>query len=201
MMTVEALHGAKDGETVGAMLKDILHFGQYDLDSPWFKSETNYPYYPALARIVRPRSVLETGVRYGYSLLAFLRGHPGVSEIVGLDDESNETGSQHMAAENLRAAGYCGTLFLPIVDALGAMGAMGAGLFDLVHLDDSASRKRVSMEIAEGWKCLKPGGVLIVDNARAPGVWKAVEESRGSMGLGEGIYFDSLKGWWLAEKK
>lgn len=198
---ISELMSLRDPSLTDRLAGKAVDCGLYDLESPWLKSLENYPYYAAIARILKPVSVLEAGVYHGYSLMAFLDGHPEIREIVGLDDESCAAGSQSSAEENLRTgSGYIGKLFLPKGDVLDGFSDLGDSLFDLVHLDASDQCDEVKFQIAEGWRCLKPGGVLLVDLAGVPSVWKAIQEMRDSLGSGEGIYVDTLKGWWLGTK-
>ena len=57
----------------------------------------------AIANVLRPGSILEIGVRYGYSAMAFLDGSPG-SRYLGIDLDADTFGGSKGALDWARGA-------------------------------------------------------------------------------------------------
>lgn len=94
------------------------------------------PYYRmkwAIARALRPRRILEIGVRYGYSALAFLDACPA-AEYTGLDLDIAQFGGEPGALEWARekTSGYRAT-FLQCDSQ--KLRDLPGGRYDLIHVD------------------------------------------------------------------
>ena len=71
-----------------------------DVNADWFNAPNNYPKLCELAGEFKPRSILEIGVRLGYSAISFLEGSKADS-YVGLDCEKYIGKSNSSASQNL----------------------------------------------------------------------------------------------------
>lgn len=94
------------------------------------------PYYRlkwAIARTLQPRSILEIGVRFGYSMLAFLDASPS-ARYVGIDLDSSAFGGSVGAIEWARhaAKGYRADF---IIGDSTKMERFPGGHYDLIHID------------------------------------------------------------------
>jgi hypothetical protein len=67
----------------------------------WLWSETLYPYYEMLSRLLKPLRVLEIGALQGFSLIALLRGYDYVESVYWIDNESYLDNSNQMCLENI----------------------------------------------------------------------------------------------------
>lgn len=87
----------------------------------------------AIARILQPRSILEIGVRYGYSAATFLRAAPKASYL-GIDAENESFGGEEGALDWARkiTAGY-DVSFL-VADSQ-RMSRLPGSIYDLIHID------------------------------------------------------------------
>lgn len=114
-----------------------------------------------MVRAAAAKRILEIGTSNGYSTIWLA--------VAALSQSGHVTTVEHssvkaaLAAENLRRAGLEGTVSLVQADAGKVLGACGDGSVDLLFLD--ADRERYA-----GWwpdlrRALRPGGILIVDNA------------------------------------
>lgn len=197
----ERLEAARPSVPTMALLSGI-RLREGDAGADWFKSERNYQFHSALSSLARPDSVLEVGVRYGYSLVSMLRGHPGVRRIVGIDDQSGAPGSNLAARENLWLAGFKGEARLVAGGSDRELPALPKESFDLVHLDAAVDQDGVRRDVLAAWPLLRGGGTLVVDGtAHAPGVSYGVEAARAVLDAAHDFYFNTFRGWWVAVKR
>ncbi len=87
----------------------------------------------AICRAIAPRSILEIGVRYGYSAITFLEASPG-AEYLGLDLDSGEYGGNRGAIEWARRITSDHRARVEIADTQSLASLPGDG-YDLVHVD------------------------------------------------------------------
>ena len=202
-LTPELLDHKAAEWTAEGILAGLPHVPDADRAVNWFSSPREYPCYAALASILKPRSVLEIGVRFGYSLVAMLRGHIGIERIVGVDDESYERGSMAGARENILATGYAGSLDLRACTSHEFFrAALAMDPFDLVHVDGDHTEVGAWRDVLEGWALLRPeGGVMVVDDYDfIEEVGRAVSGAHRSIVPAREFRYDSLRGWWVGIK-
>ena len=80
-------------------LKKLPNCPKYDQDSDYMNSENYYPILNNLMVDMKPKSVLEIGVRYGYSGISFIHGN-GIKKYVGIDYERYDSDSINKAKIN-----------------------------------------------------------------------------------------------------
>lgn len=87
----------------------------------------------AIARVLEPKSILEIGVRFGYSALAFLNASPS-AQYVGIDIDSPSFGGSPGALDWARKA--CGQYRARFILADSTkMERFPGGSYDLIHVD------------------------------------------------------------------
>ena len=94
------------------------------------------PYYRlkwAIARALQPRRILEVGVRYGYSALAFLNACPS-AHYIGIDVDGDTFGGQSGAIKHARQATRGFQAEFLVADSQ-LMYQFPGGVYDLIHLD------------------------------------------------------------------
>lgn len=69
---------------------DYMHCGDY------------YELYYAISKFYQPESILEIGVRYGYSLYSLVKGSDKVNFVLGYDIDEYDEGSLAVAEKNLK---------------------------------------------------------------------------------------------------
>jgi protein-L-isoaspartate O-methyltransferase len=200
MITRRDVHLNLDLRPTHEILSGLVHYG--DKSKEGFEHACYYHAYSAVARIVRPKAVLEIGVRRGYALAAMLRGFSGIQHIVGIDTEGWVARSQALAFENLRAIGYTGTLDLPVVSSRGFSDRLGAAQFDIVHVDGDHSYESAVSDIFEYWPSVVSGGVMIVDDLQQFDVMRALVDALPKLlKLSSSFYFPTGTGWRILVKE
>lgn len=201
------LEEARDVRTSDELLLGIVHLGTWegrsDVEADFWKSSRNYQFYAGIAAYLKPRTVLEIGVRLGYSLISMFRGFMAIESMMGLDTEMALRGSQTYSLVNLRSVGYTAALELPIADRKWLAGLPTGCSFDLVHIDGQHSAEDVEADILSSWPHLSPGGILIADDTDyAPRIRSGIESARSTLSdVRTAFYFSTLRGWWVARKK
>lgn len=183
------------------LLAGLPHILPGDPGLAYFTAEDYYPVYAAMAHIVKPVSVLEVGVRLGYSLVALYRGYSDIKRIVGVDNEGGLPGSQAAAGANLRAAGYAGDLVLPVAYSQRYLDGVPRAAFDLVHVDGDHEFNWAVFDVWEAWKAVRPGGWLVVDDADYPPQAQAIAAAFGCIfDCGYRGHLKFLHQWTVARK-
>jgi hypothetical protein len=155
---------------------DIHIFGGY------WGDQTYYADYAGIARKYAPRSILEIGVRFGYSGISLCRGaatHMHTVRYNGMDGEffggmkrggdpgtlykSNEVANANFQLAFLGVAVawelfHCDTQKEPIPEAV------LASRYDLVNVDGDHSYNGAWNDMAATWSLLNPGGLMLVDD-------------------------------------
>jgi predicted O-methyltransferase YrrM len=96
-----------------------------------------YEWYCALARHYRPQSVLEIGVRLGYSLASMAHGTSDETELFGIDIDAYVPGSLSIARAKLAQRWPRRKLDLQLINSQRVRSFPRA--FDLVHIDGDHS--------------------------------------------------------------
>jgi len=107
------------------------------------------PYYRlkwAIARHMQPRRILEIGVRFGYSGLAFVSACPE-SEYVGIDNDSETFGGTRGALDWARKAMAGHQTRLIRADSQ-EFSAFPGGRFDLIHMDGQQNETGLNHDLA-----------------------------------------------------
>lgn len=191
---VEKIRENKTGrEILGDLVQPV------DDQAEWITRSDYYSYYYAIGRVINPRRYLEIGVRYGYSIKAIVDGS-GIpwneTEVYGVDFESeppsNQIAMDHLGSRLKRFellkddSQELRNLYIPPVDL---------GHVDALHTEDG-----VYHDIRLVWRCLKPGGVLLIDDCIPGGiVRKGAERFITDMGV-EYAYLPTFRGMILAVK-
>jgi len=129
----------------------------FDVNVDWMHHPRSYAYYYTYGATFKPRSILEFGVGFGFSLLSMLSGSDIVEFICGVDDEIYVPNSNQIAENVLRAGGYKGDLRLIKGEINNVI--LPDRKYDVVSLDSHNIN-----ELTIGWKFVADGGYCIIDD-------------------------------------
>lgn len=138
----------------------------------------------AIALELQPKSILEIGVRAGYSALAFLNACPK-ARYLGLDAENGQHGGAGgpwtpWAVELLKP--YDAKVIVVDTQTLASLSQHGQ--FDLVHVDGDHTKTGCSHDLGLAFGVLAPGGAVLVDDYHFLGdVRHAVDEFSRTHGM------------------
>ncbi|MHB8351873.1 MAG: O-methyltransferase [Thermoplasmata archaeon] len=132
-----------------------------------------------LVRALKPRRIVETGMRPGYStawLLAGLKAN-GTGELTSLGPGSGvgrspgveKVGVGQFVAPSLRAAW---TLELGTTPGHLDRVLASGGPAEMIFLDNGPDAERTRGEIRAAWRALAPGGLLLAHRVAASTVWE-----------------------------
>lgn len=139
-----------------------------------------YRWYYALAAAAKPNSILELGVRYGYSAVAMLRGilHATGSSsnavYIGIDSEFDGIPSNAIALQNIHWLNrHLATVLKystdnPAMDENIEIMRGGHVPFDLVHIDANHTLEGINTELAVALRWTAKGSLIIVDDLDIP---------------------------------
>lgn len=170
------------GESLGDRFED-WHWEEY------------YPRYVAWSKLVKPRAILEMGVRYGYTALALLAPLAEARPLfVGIDNESYVPGSLAVASQLLAIhAPWASVRLLKQSTCQELQEAPGE--FDLIHVDGDHSYEGALLDLRLALDRLAPGGVIIVDDWLDPDVKRACAEfQQATLGLTIASFWSERQG-------
>lgn len=123
-----------------------------------------------LTLLVAPGRILEIGTLGGYSALWMARGLPSGGRILTLEKDPERAA---MARSFIERAGESGRIEVRVGDARAVVPELGSdGTYDLVFID--ADKESYTFYLEQSARLLRPGGLLLADNALWHG--RVVEE-------------------------
>lgn len=163
---LRALHAATAASiTETDVLAGIVH--DLDRDAGWLKEGT-YLWYRAIGRYLRPRSIVEIGTRFGYSLVAMIRGSGFVDRVKSYDWEYDHAGSIAYVEAMLHERYPKIAIDSVCVDTR-TISTLGASSYDVGHVDGDHSEEGCYNDCGLAFGALAIGGVLIVDDVGGAG--------------------------------
>ncbi len=155
---------------------------QWDGFKKDFGVKTYYADYVKAGFKYKPKSIMEIGIRFGYSAMALVYGsqRAGIKDInlVGLDDEGYHQGSNQEAADHfLKLFPECNAKFYTINTVTnGFPEEIEDQTFDLIHVDGNHSVAGALKDMMNSWRILNKGGLMIVDDCTFWDVGLAIKE-------------------------
>ncbi|MCL2784111.1 MAG: O-methyltransferase [Propionibacteriaceae bacterium] len=117
------------------------------------------------ARLINAKAVVEIGTGAGVSSLAFFAGMDDDATLTTVDSEAEH---QIAARQALKAAGISHSRYRLIVgEALTVVPKLRGGAYDIVFVD--ADFLEYPEYLEEGLRCVRPGGMLILNHALLDG--------------------------------
>lgn len=157
----------RNRDTVMELLWSHVH--EKDKNDPealkYLKSKNYYEWYFAISRYMCPQTILELGVRFGYSGMTMLSGH-GVANYVGLDNECGEPGSNAYAEPHLKHFTQ-GIVELLFVDTQTCDKLPWEGKAQLIHVDANHLPQGLYHDLDLVLPAWDSKGLIIVDDVIA----------------------------------
>lgn len=141
-----------------------------DLSADWYVTDDYYQWYYSYGYNFKPKSYLEFGLRYGYSMIAVMRGALAAGTYVeyasAVDAEIYSTIGSNLIAKNILNRIFP-NLKLEIFKENSVnfdVNNLQLKRYDMIHLDASHEIIGLAIEIEKAWPILKPNGVMIIDD-------------------------------------
>jgi predicted O-methyltransferase YrrM len=141
-------------------LAPILHPKGVSSDCP--SSNNTYRWYYALCNVLRPDSIAEIGVLFGYSLYSMAVGAGTKPKLYGIDMEAYVKGCLQHARERL--APVSSSVNVVEANSQSLTKLPWTDLVDVFHVDGDHSENGCKHDMGLAWGGLKPGGWMIVDD-------------------------------------
>ena len=145
-----------------------------DETEDYIRGDNYYQWYYALGAAIKPRAIIEFGVRYGYSLLAMIKGARSASENIpiayGFDSEFDLQGSCDIAWNTLKD--WC-VASIQKIDTTDEAAIRCPFLGDIVHVDADHSPEGVVRELKLAHRMVSPTGIIVVDDTEAAHIREA----------------------------
>lgn len=125
---------------------------------PIIKSGQHYELYYALCKYYKPKSIIEIGVRSGFSLASMIAGNPDIIKAVGIDDESYSIDSNQIALNKIKAV--FPQKDIEIIKAKSQTMNLN-GVVDIIHVDGDHSLQGA---LADMIKFQNNCAIMIVDD-------------------------------------
>lgn len=125
-------------------------------------SRNYYEWYYSYAQALRPTTVLEIGVLYGYSSIAMIMGHPDIQRLYLFDMGAYGTPLTE-GVENIKRL-FTGEIIPHAVNTQALTRLDVPEPIDLIHVDGDHTPKGLAHDLDLVLPCLAPTGMIVVDD-------------------------------------
>lgn len=169
-----------------------------DKEDDHYLHGVTYALYYEIGKLLKPKSVLEIGVRNGYSLASICSGAEIKDQVYGIDFETYVTDSVHIATKALKDEyGINAQIVHADSHLVDVQKEFGRNRFDLIHIDGDHSTNGALMDLL---KFSKFTNRMLVDDITDARVWAAVSSFVASCDDPVSVtYIDSTTGFVLIE--
>lgn len=170
-----------------------------DAGRDFVEGDNNYTWWDAIGEVLKPRSVLEIGVRYGYSLKCLLNHTPKPLCVLAVDCEYDGAKTNSEFERHFRRQMNGVSLTIVSADSQ-TLTTLPACDFDAGSVDGRHDAGGCKHDCELVFEALRPGGVMVVDDTLEGGEPRqGCEEFCREHGL-EWAYLPSLRGIHLVVK-
>ncbi|WP_326821665.1 O-methyltransferase [Streptosporangium sp. NBC_01756] len=125
-----------------------------------------------LTMLLRPRRVIEVGTLFGYSTIHIARGIPEGGKLISLEVDPH---AASLAQRYVEQAGVEDRVEIMVGDAAELLSGMERDSVDMIFID--ADKKSYPDYLKACFPLLRPGGLLVADDAFAQGDFSAESEA------------------------
>lgn len=118
-----------------------------------------------LTMLLRPRRVIEVGTLFGYSTIHIARGIPEGGKLISLEVDPH---AASLAQRYVEQAGVEDRVEIMVGDAAELLSGMERDSVDMIFID--ADKKSYPDYLKACFPLLRPGGLLVADDAFAQGI-------------------------------
>lgn len=170
-----------------------------------YQGDDNYPFFERLAAELNPKSILEVGVRMGWSAISFLSGAKEADYYVGLDHQEIP-GSNQLAGENIeyfaKETGRNMVVHMFNVDSqtITNLDFLEGKTFDMIFIDACHTYEGCYRDLQTFWPILNNGGAIVVDDTCMEDIKRAAVTFAQEV---KAVNYDagkSLRGDWVIKK-
>ena len=193
------------------ILNDLPHHAHKDWDGKTAglcQLDSNYPLLSDITKKLKSKSILEIGVRYGWSAISFIYGSNQVEHYVGVDCElaGTDYGSNQKSSENIQyfkdKYGLKFDFEILNIDTqkVNNVDFLKGRTFDFIFVDSYHTEDGCYHDMTNLWQVLDIGGTMVVDDSNSfpavrKGIQRFIEEYK------EPNYnIDSFNGDWVITK-
>jgi len=167
-----------DKEVIGELFQEM------DEGKDFVSTSNNYVWFYLIGKYFGPKIIVEMGTRFGYSMKAFVDGaghSPEEYTLWSVDAECDGIKTLHIFETYFRSKGFKDIRTLRCdtrqIDRLGVENA------DLCLVDGCHTIPGAYNECCIGWKTLRSGGVLVVDDTNYDAPRKGAEQFCSEVGV------------------
>jgi Predicted O-methyltransferase len=130
-----------------------------------------FGYFAAVAREIRPKTIVEMGVRFGYSALALLHGQGGTANYLGIDAMLDGCKHTNDIAKAVISKATTGTVEISEANTIDVR-PRDLPSADLVVVDADHVNPDRELKIAQA--ILKPQGVILIDDVNVASIYETI---------------------------
>jgi predicted O-methyltransferase YrrM len=140
-----------------------------DRGSVWLDCRDNYEWYYTYGRLYAPKTLLEVGVRLGYSALSICFGCKAIppKKVFLIDDEVEEPDGLLYAKECFSKAFPSVAVEMMVANTQHLNDIEFDDQFNMIHVDANHKPEAVRHDFDLFWPALAPEGVMILDDQRS----------------------------------
>tara|TARA_R110002096_G_scaffold186882_1_gene366030 strand:+ start:2322 stop:2906 length:585 start_codon:yes stop_codon:yes gene_type:complete len=170
---------------------------RYEIGESFLQHPNYYGLYYDIGMKMKPRGILEIGVRFGYSALSMILGCEGKTNFIGIDAEMYNPGSNSVATESIKSV-IKGTCSIDNINTAHIKSINLSHEFkpDIIHVDACHTELGMIHDLNLVLPHMNDHTALIVDDMNHPGhqgLGAACDEFARENGLSVDTY-DSLTG-------